>query len=926
MRTRFSPFIPSILVLLSGCGGGGGLLSSGTGGGGAPVTRAEEGTAKFRVDVNSGKVDVIPLGGSRATRAVFAGSAISFNSTTLVDDAGGTGRKTISVSLQNNRGETIGQTPNGRNGGLRVMFGAITNTSTTNLKAYTNVSTIAGTGSAGTTDGSSSNAQINTPNGTTVDPATGAVYFTSQGDSRVRKVLSGFVSTVAGGGDDPVNGVGNRVLLMNPTGIAWNPVDGSLIVSEYSGQRIRRITPDGRASLIAGTGTIGSADGAGDVATLTYPTGVAIDSSGNIYVAESYRVRKISFTGTDRKAASSYTVASLAGNGAFGAVDGTGFSASFGGLSGIVFDSYSNALYATDSANNRIRRVSLTGDVSTIAGTFASGTTDGPGNTASFTVPKGIASIQGILFISDNAGQDIRMMRLVNNSAPASAASWRVMTIAGTGSTGGADGVGNVATFNKPNLISSDQSGNIYVADQLSNKIRLVVAPNGFNSLGNGTSGSSTDIPVLSNADGVVPDANQSLGGAYITYPGALTSGASTPAKSWGFVVPNGVTNFEFSVTVEAVTSTLAQTDSVSNAGPTGAGSPNVLVSTVAGVTGVSGSVDGSGTIARFDNPMGVAVDQHGVTYVACYGSHTIKRIGTDGNVTTIIGYSGNAGSLDGTGNLSTLNGPNQIITNAAGTVLYSTDYLGNRIRRIVLTGSDPSDSASWTVSTIVGSAGIGLVNGSGIDAKIYSPAGIVQVGNSLFVTENKGHRIRRLTYTGGDPNNGANWQVTVYSGDGSILVPLGAYNDGSIAAARFSSPWQITADRTGTLYVADRGNNRIRKLTAGGVSSFAGSSAGYSDNAVGTSANFNDPRGITVDSAGYLYVADANYVIRKISPTGAVTTIAGSTTSGSLDGTGAVAQFNQLMSLAVTSDGTIYTADQNNANIRKISRIIGTH
>ena len=159
-------------------------------------------------------------------------------------------------------------------------------------------------------------------------------------------------------------------------------------------------------------------------------------------------------------------------------------------------------------------------------------------------------------------------------------------------------------------------------------------------------------------------------------------------------------------------------------------------------------------------------------------------------------------------------------------------------------------------------------------------------------------------------------FMVTTLAGSSS------GYMDGTGPAARFNAPQGVAVDSSGHVYVAEYGNNRIRKISpAGVVTTFAGSTRGYMDG-TGTAAKFKDPTGVAVDSSGNVYVAEyGNNRIRKISPTGVVTTLAGST-SGNNNGTGTAAQFNSPTGVAVDSSGHVYVADRFNHRIRKIDPV----
>ena len=161
----------------------------------------------------------------------------------------------------------------------------------------------------------------------------------------------------------------------------------------------------------------------------------------------------------------------------------------------------------------------------------------------------------------------------------------------------------------------------------------------------------------------------------------------------------------------------------------------------------------------------------------------------------------------------------------------------------------------------IAGTGSAGKDDGPGNTATFNRPEGVAidQWGN-VYVTESLGHRVRRLQFKGGNPRIASNWQVSLVAGDNRAAIGAFGNTDGKGSSARFNCPWGITVDRAGNLYVVDHGNHRIRKivnvLASGGgtFSTLASSDAGYADG-TGTSAKFCHPVGISVDTAGYLYI-----------------------------------------------------------------------
>jgi len=330
---------------------------------------------------------------------------------------------------------------------------------------------------------------------------------------------------------------------------------------------------------------------------------------------------------------------------------------------------------------------------------------------------------------------------------------------------------------------------------------------------------------------------------------------------------------------------------------------PTGLVSTLAGLAGVSGGNDGSATAARFNAPVGMAADSAGNLYVADSRNHAIRKVTPAGLVSTLAGTAGLSGSADGSGAAALFNYPWGIAADSSGNV-YVADTGNNTVRKLTPAG---------LVSTLAGVAGVsGSVEGSAAAARFNSPLGIaIDSAGNLYVADTSNYTIRKVTSAG-----------LVSTLAGKTLAPGSA--DGSGAAARFNSPEGIAADNIGNLYVADRTNNTIRKITPTGLVSTLAGTAGVLGSADGdaAAASFFDPKGIAADRAGNLYVADTrNHTIRKITPAGQVSTLAGTArVSGTADGIGVAARFAYPEGVAVDNADNLYVADISNHTIRKIT------
>ncbi|MAG34976.1 MAG: hypothetical protein CL878_01800, partial [Dehalococcoidia bacterium] len=272
------------------------------------------------------------------------------------------------------------------------------------------------------------------------------------------------------------------------------------------------------------------------------------------------------------------------------------------------------------------------------------------------------------------------------------------------------------------------------------------------------------------------------------------------------------------------------------------------VVSTLAGQVGSFGSDDGTGSAARFSFPEGVAVDIGGTVYVADTVNHTIRKVTPSGVVTTLAGSAGNSGSADGTGSTARFNSPFSVAVDSGGMV-YVADGNNHTIRKVTTSG---------VVTTLAGFAGSsGSTDGTGSSARFNGPRGVAVDGSgAIYVADTNNHAIRKVTAAG---------VVTTLAGQAGSF----GSDDGVGTAARFKNPLRVAVDNDGTVYVSDFSNHTIRRITASGVVTTLAGSAGISGSADGTSssARFNGPVGVAVaGTGGTLFVADRfNNTIRRV-------------------------------------------------------------
>jgi sugar lactone lactonase YvrE len=644
-------------------------------------------------------------------------------------------------------------------------------------------------------------------------------------------------------------------------------------------------------TTLAGSPKIRSIDGPGNVAIFIAPSGAATDNAGNIYVAENHTIRKVTPAGVVT------TLAGLAGSP--GSVDGTGSAARFNAPIGVAVDSAGNT-YVADSENHTIRKITAAGVVTTFAGAAGiSGSDDGTGAAARFSKPTGVAV--------DNAG-NIYVVEYSNCTIRKITAAGLVTTLAGTAGNPGSDNYrGSAAKFYYPRGVAVDKAGNVYVADTGNTKIRKITPTGDVTTFAGGGYGSADGTG--SNAQFFRPEgvAVDGTGNVYVADTGNQTVRKITPAG-----VVTTVAGTPMAIGFENGTGSGAKFNSPAGIAVDTTGNVYVAdtfnglirkitsaatVTTLAGsVVSSKGSTDGTSSVARFNFPAGVAVDGTNNVYVADTWNHTIRKISAAGVVTTLAGSAGNPGSTDGTGNTARFYSPCGLALDKAGNI-YVADTYNCTIRKVTPAG---------VVTTFAGVAGsYGSANGTGSEARFDSPRGIAVDSAGIVYVADYSQTIRKITAAG---------VVTTLAGSAGERGSA----DGTGSDARFYSPSGIAVDNAGNIYVADRDNYTIRKITSSGVVTTVAGSPGSSGSADGTGsdARFLSTDGIAVDGTGNIYVTDKGFhTIRKITSSGATTTIAGG--YGNADGSGSAAKFDEPEGIAVDGAGVVYVADSYNSTIR---------
>ncbi|MCB9739712.1 MAG: SMP-30/gluconolactonase/LRE family protein, partial [Deltaproteobacteria bacterium] len=857
------------------------------------------------------------------------------------------------------------------------------------------VETLAGDGTAALKDGAAASAQFHTPSGVAAD-STGRIVVADAGNHALRSIESGAVSTIAGTGQFGFkDGTGQQAQLNKPSAIAIDAT-GNLFIADSGNNRIRmakaakKVCNDGnpctKDSCDKATGACifdtlqpgdacddGSACTVGDVCDLAGQcggkgktcddsspctddacdpaTGDCVYKNLNKACDDGDACTKGDVCVGGACVSGPGAVDTLAGSGSASFLDGAAATARFYYPEDVTVDAAGNA-YIADNYNHRIRKITKDGQVSTLAGTGSASFQDGAGNVARFYYPAGVAvDDKGTVFVADRSNHRIRAV----------AADGTTTTVAGNGSASYADGKGSSAKFNSPQGIDIDPNGNLYVADTGNQRVRKI------------------------DSTGVVTTVAGQAGSGWVDGP-ANNAKFSNPYDvlfgSKGEIFVADYSNHR----IRAI-------------------APDGSVSTLAG-SGSSGTTDGIGTNASFSSPSGLSLDANGNLLVVTRSGHRIRRVTPQGEVATIVGSAG-SGYGNGAPGTAKLNSPAGIALAPDGTVLIA-DRNNHRIRRMASTKTICVDNQACTVdscdkqtgkcdfvtiaaggacddgngcttgekcdgkggcsggtakacddknsctndscnafsgdcvftpteglcsdglfctvndrcsagacvgdgrevSTLAGQAAAGHNDGKGASAQFNNPRGVaVDLQGNVWIADYGTHTIRRATSKG---------IVSTVAGG-----PLSnGYVDGQGNAARFYYPSDVASDGKSGVYVADRSNQRIRHVTAGGVvTTIAGSGSATFVNGTGTAASFNTPEGIAFDQKnGDIYVADTNnHRIRKIDGNKAVTLHAGSGSSSFLDGAAASARFYYPRGIAVDGKGRVWVADGNNHRIRRI-------
>jgi len=632
---------------------------------------------------------------------------------------------------------------------------------------------------------------------------------------------------------------------------------------------------------VAGTSEVGDG-GAALGAQLAGAEGLALDASGNLYIADNldHRIRKVDVT--------TGTISTVAGSGHSGFA-GDGEPATDALLDRPYGVAFANGnLYLADYGNGRVRRITAEGGIDTVAGGSSNGNSSGA-VAARLLGPRNVAAdAAGNLYISDFL--DHRVYRVSPDGS--------IALFAGTGNAGyNGDGPATASDLDAPAGLAVDRQGTVYIADSGNNRIRRVADGKLETVLGTGTGAVQLFGPT-----GVAVDARGNL---YVADSG------NRRLLRW---------DASGSVVV------LATAESIRDVAVDSAGRVFVAegrrvfrilsdgtLMTVAGCGEFGSEKEGAPAVqTHLRAPVGVAVDRDGIVYIADEAGYRVRKVDLKGTLTTTAGtgeqgFSGDGGPAPAAGLVDPV-----AVTSDSSRNVWIADYLGHRVRRV-------SPSGVITSAAGTGRAGFSGDTGPAASARLNRPRGVAtDVYGNVYIADSLNHRVRKVDRRG---------SITTVAGTGI----RGHSGDRGLATlAQLDTPAAVTVDDEGNLYIAEQGSHVIRMVRPDGfILAVAGTGVGgYSgDGGPATTARLDSPSGVAADSRGNLFIADTNnHRVRRVTPDGTIDSVAGTGTPGFGGDRGPAAEAQLRQPSAVVVDrvsGALYVADTANRRVRKLTQFL---
>jgi len=868
-------------LAVAGCGGGGGASSS------PSPTPVESGfgTAKFVVDLEKGVATPTPIQNSaQGSRAIYSGSTVSFSATEVFSDPGEVTRKRVLLRMRNNSRETIGS-----GGKVRVVIENIiaNNEPFLDLRLLSQTALAVGDGGTGTAEGPAFSTAIGTPSGVAYAGNNG---FIGAANSRIRLIRNNYVSTLRASQVDPQA----MVYLAHPT----NGQEYGVYCE--AGSHVVRSINLGTASLttLAGAvGTAGDAVGAPGSARFNNPSGIAIESQsaagGSLLVADrtNGKIKRITFNWT--------------GGGPVASTVELKYS-SINQPNGVAVSSQ-GWIAVAETGLARVRIYPGGGSNAVVLGTGGL-PLPGLGNEVGLTSTYGVAYYGEQLVLT--AGNKLAYAALRPGASPIIAQNWFVGLLAFDG-VGYAEGAGDTAQASADlRHIAVSDGGQIALADAGNNRIRTVDASRAFLEIGRfGEEGVNPSGVRVANATGTIPELGFTSSTPYISFDTTVAPNQTVDLGNIDFAVPEGVTKFQFIVTLESEPSSPAVLDAVLNATTSLQGSPNVYIRTIARGTSLFDIFDGQVGNAAVGQTSIIAASSNGVYFDGV--ARTIRRYDDKkGVISTIAGSTLSIGTLDGIGSAASFTSISAITCSDDGTRIYVAQ-LNHCVRLVAYVGPEGGDmnaSANWRVATIAGLPDTpGDEGGLGGDVRLTSPGALAAIPGtqSILIGQNL-DRIGILEQIGEDPFNPSSYQfrkTALFTGSASITgIGIGKTGVTGVVTE--------TAALERRLHVAEHSSGSFTPVTA------IGSSSADSSDTTGVIAN---AKSVAVDSAGYVYVADFR-ALRRYNTLG-LRTVVGSTGFANSDGRGNEATLGTLNGIAISPRGELYGATSQ--RLFKVQRIV---